>query len=122
MKPEIKAKWVAALRSGEYKQDIGQLRTGTGMCCLGVLCDVRDKEDGIERWGLVTKPDARSWYMYEGSEVFPSDYTCEWSGFPDSSTVPGLKDREGGRVHLTALNDDYSLTFSQIADVIEYFF
>jgi hypothetical protein len=39
MNKELKAKWVAALRSGEFKQCRQQLVdpvTG-GMCCLGVL-------------------------------------------------------------------------------------
>lgn len=31
-------KWLAALRSGEYKQGVGILETSSGMhCCLGVL-------------------------------------------------------------------------------------
>ncbi len=38
--------WVAALESGEYEQDQGQLRTDGGFCCLGVLCEVA-KEEGI---------------------------------------------------------------------------
>jgi hypothetical protein len=38
MDPELKAKWVAALRSGEYQQTTGQLRKRDGYCCLGVLC------------------------------------------------------------------------------------
>lgn len=42
MNPELKAKWVAALRSGEYRQVSGRLRKGDGFCCLGVLCTVAD--------------------------------------------------------------------------------
>lgn len=44
MKPEIKEKWLEALRSGNYKQGTGKLRqvekNGDTYCCLGVLCDV----------------------------------------------------------------------------------
>jgi len=45
MNKTIKAKWVAALRSGKYKRAEGVMRKGTasnpeGFCCLGVLCDV----------------------------------------------------------------------------------
>ena len=36
----LKARWCAALRSGEYKQDTGKLKTPEGWCCLGVLADV----------------------------------------------------------------------------------
>ena len=41
MKNEVKEKWVAALRSGQYAQCKGKLRTaGNAYCCLGVLADV----------------------------------------------------------------------------------
>lgn len=47
LKPEIKAKWLAALRSGEYKQTQGTLhyrdRQGNdSYCCLGVLCEITE--------------------------------------------------------------------------------
>ncbi len=52
MTPELKAKWVAALRSGEYQQQReGFLyREGKGHCCLGVLAEVA---------GLMLKQDGR---------------------------------------------------------------
>jgi hypothetical protein len=41
MKAELKQKWIAALRSGEYKQGKGVLRTTEDrFCCLGVLCNL----------------------------------------------------------------------------------
>lgn len=41
MDPELKAKWVKALRSGEYRQGRGTLRDTEGRyCCLGVFCVV----------------------------------------------------------------------------------
>lgn len=40
MDPEIKAKWIAALRSGKYSQTKCTLRDPAGFCCLGVLCDL----------------------------------------------------------------------------------
>jgi len=33
---DFKKKWIAALRSGEYKQCTGFLHLGGGHCCLGV--------------------------------------------------------------------------------------
>ncbi len=52
MDKELKAKWVAALRSGEYKQGKTFLRReDNSYCCLGVLLDVagvdRKKWDGM---------------------------------------------------------------------------
>lgn len=40
LNPEVKAKWVAALRSGKYVQGTGRLCRDGKYCCLGVLCDV----------------------------------------------------------------------------------
>lgn len=44
MKKALKAKWVAALRSGKYKQGEEYLKltgsAGNTFCCLGVLCDI----------------------------------------------------------------------------------
>lgn len=47
MKPEIKALWVAALRSGEYRQGFKRLRHVDCYCCLGVLTDLYCKETGM---------------------------------------------------------------------------
>jgi len=40
MDKELKAKWVEALRSGEYQQCVGTLHDGVGYCCMGVLLEV----------------------------------------------------------------------------------
>jgi len=42
--PKFKAKWVEALRSGDYKQATHQLYsiTGDSYCCLGVACRVAE--------------------------------------------------------------------------------
>lgn len=63
---ELKAKWVKALRSGEYQQGQGQLCTRTNdgsysFCCLGVLEDVAGKtsrsEMSINGWGYLQTPE-----------------------------------------------------------------
>lgn len=41
--------WLAALRSGNYKQITGFLHTEDGFCPFGVLCDVVDSEAWIEK-------------------------------------------------------------------------
>ncbi len=42
MDPELKAQWVKALRSGEYRQGRELLKSSAGaFCCLGVLCDIQ---------------------------------------------------------------------------------
>lgn len=41
MDPEVKVKWVEALRSGQFKQGEGYLKTRDGCnCCLGVLAEI----------------------------------------------------------------------------------
>lgn len=61
MNPELKEKWVKALRSGNYAQGQGCLKNAKNFCCLGVLCDVidpnawQDRKDGgnmdAKAWG-----------------------------------------------------------------------
>lgn len=48
MNPEFKTRWIAALRSGEYEQGAGWLRSGDRFCCLGVACDLIAKDGGGE--------------------------------------------------------------------------
>ena len=51
MDKDIKTQWVGALRSGEYTQGIGSLKSKgsdkeLSHCCLGVLCTLYDKAMG----------------------------------------------------------------------------
>lgn len=49
MKAEVKSKWVAALRSGDYEQAQAVLRSyDDKYCCLGVLCDVTHPEGWMD--------------------------------------------------------------------------
>ena len=100
MDAEIKAKWVAALRSGEYQQGQGMLRLDGEFCCLGVLCDV----SGIGKW------TSTYCYMYGAGDI---EETC----LPMS-----LRDRLGvgpdQEVHLMNMNDGGE-NFAGIADYIE---
>jgi hypothetical protein len=98
MNPDTKVIWVAALRSGDYKQITGQLRGGydvcyAGHCCLGVLCEV----EGMK---------------YNAHGVFVDDAL-------EPSYEP-LEDMIGrdNTVLLWEKNDSGS-TFAEIADYIE---
>lgn len=44
MKDKVKKLWVKALKSGKYKQAKNYLCTGDKHCCLGVLCELYNKE------------------------------------------------------------------------------
>lgn len=58
MDPKLKTKWIAALRSGRYRQGKNALQNPDGTnCCLGVLCRVarRPKGEWILSAGLPEK-------------------------------------------------------------------
>ena len=118
MNPEIKAQWVAALRSGEYKQGQGRLNGSLGFCCLGVLCDLAVKQ-GVTEWELIQESHDPCYTCGGYSSTLP-ECVGSWAGFPDG---PGLG--LGPRVTrwpreetLADLNDTGS-TFPEIADLIE---
>lgn len=60
MNKELKAKWVAALRSGEFKQTTGThfKEEENAYCCLGVLCVVAEQpplDRGEGNWDFTNK-------------------------------------------------------------------
>jgi hypothetical protein len=71
MDAELKAKWVAALRSGEYQQTVGTLRLASDgqiyYCCLGVLYCV----SGMKVPALTTpkSADLARWELPEDERV-----------------------------------------------------
>ncbi len=69
MKPEVKTKWLAALRSGQYPQARGRLRSSDGYCCLGVLCDIVDPTqwNGRNEYGPDTKTGFPDFAVYEAA-------------------------------------------------------
>lgn len=121
MNPEIKAKWVVALRSGDYPQTTNVLhRTKAvegfpaGYCCLGVLCDLAVK-DGIINPPV---PDEFSGYArYDGSVAYLPFSVGRWSDLKGSPAVEPTADWIKIN-HLTQLNDSGS-SFEEIADWIE---
>lgn len=96
MDPALKARWIAALRSGHYKQCDGHLVTtdhegGYAYCCLGVLRHIADPDD--KRQG-------------EDEDLLDKDQLAEFK----------LRD---ATQRLLAGKNDRGETFSQIADYIE---
>lgn len=120
MDADIKAKWVAALRSGKYMQIGGRLSDGAyGFCCLGVLCDIK----GADGWGGydATDEEDQSGRRYLGNTFLPNTEVREWAGFPRTGEVeraiPSVR-IDGVTKALHDHNDD-GKTFSQIAKAIE---
>lgn len=96
MNKEIADKWIAALRSGEYKQAPGKLRVfGPAYCCLGVLCEVLNIE----------YDDNDMWLPFAAQKV------------SDMKSNIGLLSVETGS--LASLNDR-GMSFNNIANLIEH--
>jgi hypothetical protein len=125
MDPEIRARWTAALRSGEIPQVESVLNDGQGRCCLGVLCDIAVAD------GVVPEPvfdDLHEVWSYIGSYQLLPDEVTAWAGFTADDLDEGdpvvtvqHRDREAGVVApfgLAELNDD-GWTFGEIADAID---
>ena len=109
MNPEIKAQWIQALRSGEYEQDIAQLRTTAGFCCLGVLTDLYLKETNQE-W---VKDKMWPVYLYSDEGKVLSYDVRSWAGLISSNPILFTGHS------LSYYNDDAHYSFEQIADLIE---
>jgi hypothetical protein len=100
MKQSIAKQWVAALRSGKYKQGKRRLKDGDNFCCLGVLCD-------ISKLGAWSK---RDWYGY--ADTFLPYSVMKWSGVMDAMGELEHQDE-------LAVQNDNGKTFPEIADIIE---
>lgn len=105
MNPELKAKWVEALRSGKYTQTDAFLRRGDEYCCLGVLCDI----SGKAQWGSIS--DYVNIFVPGGGLSDTSGTLLE--SFTDSIGLPRSVHDE-----LYTMNDE-GKTFPEIADYIE---
>lgn len=115
-------KWVDALRSGEYTQDTGQLRSSHGFCCLGVACEVAikngvrlvydDDYQGYHQDSEIYLDEVPDWHT-EGSTL-PFEVQ-EWLGFIGDD--PYI-DREECKTATTA-NDELNLSLVEIADYLE---
>ena len=104
MNPEIKKRWIEALRSGDYKQGRGQLKDSKDrFCVLGVLCDLHSKDVRIQ------------WYRntFEGRKLNIPRVTRQWAGIKSLYV-----DIKGVKVHLTELNDG-GMDFKMLANLIE---
>lgn len=135
MNPEIKAKWVAALRSGKYQQGTGYLKRREANsaeyqhCCLGVLCELA-LEDGLkitteERPAYMAHNTISVTFGIETTTLPPE--VSKWAGMTDGA--PRVKcdnvANPDDPILLSELNDGSyrngrnSATFDEIADLIE---
>lgn len=131
MDTEIRDKWMAALRSGEYRQGTGALRNSqTGRyCCLGVLCEIAVKEGVIPPSSV--EPDDSSTRSFDGAAAMLPMSVIKWAGMryegetrpPDDSNLDDFEGSgrygDGRGDTLVEANDSSRMDFEQIADLIQ---
>jgi hypothetical protein len=98
MNKELKNKWISALRSEAYSQAKYRLRSTShgdvSYCCLGVLCCVSGKFHPMSPvFGAKSLMSGKALDLVDGSKE--------------------LNDK------LAKMNDDYDLSFAEIADWVE---
>lgn len=100
--------WLAALRSGKYKQGASALQRDGRFCCLGVLCDVADPTG----W--------RGAYAVTRCVPYTNSSSVDIS---ITMPPPQVSHRAGWSLEfeyaLMGLNDSVGFSFEQIADYAE---
>ena len=96
MNADIKAKWLEALRSGNYRQGYNELRCRNRHCALGVLCDIIDPDGWKE-----------------------PDYALHRGMFSTKGHVPMEADLKPRDLREISTRNDAGKTFAEIADYIE---
>ena len=113
--PELKAKWIEALRSGEYKQTTNTLCSSNGesFCCLGVLIDLMGTEwkTGVQLSIEQNKDDD----LYLPDVMYPTKFS---NYINDSNYVSNYILNPHTQFILSEMNDAGD-TFEMIADYIE---
>lgn len=103
--------WVAALRSGKYKQGKYALKNKKDeYCCLGVACEVA----GIK---ASEYPDEDTIYQFDGMIEHLDESTLNYFGIADYGFYNQNNNIQNNS--LIKLNDTEGYNFDQIADVIE---
>jgi hypothetical protein len=121
---DIATKWVAALRSGDYTQTVGSLKTESGgMCCLGVLSDLYAKEHPEAGWKddspnirgsipFYTDLSSTSKMSKDVATAMPTDAVEQWIG-------ASYQDDSMTFLQSLAVANDGGDSFAEIADRIE---
>ena len=128
MNTEIKQKWVNALRSGEYEQGSEKLYSGRGYCCLGVLCDLYSKENGLKwefRGDDVIKTEDEivssqlqkfDYFYFDDESEFLPESVKEWAELRVECEYG-----EDARFYVDEIANvnDSGYSFTQLAEIIE---
>jgi hypothetical protein len=137
MKPEVKEKWVEALRSGDYTQAKGKLTKTdpdgepVGYCCLGVLCDLAlldgvDLDIEAKTVEYLNDPASKMHFLtYNAYSDMQPEEVNVWAGLSrggdtvEDPTRPGIFISSATAAEVLAGLNDNGSTFEEIADIIE---
>ncbi len=126
-------RWVPALRSDEYQQGHGMLKSivdgNVTHCCLGVVCEELVKDGVLPAWVTRQSGHGGGSQMIQGSYMYLPPEAITFlglgSGDPDVefSELFGDTIGEGGdavdTLSLTEANDDQGISFAGIANALE---
>jgi hypothetical protein len=105
MDADVKTKWVAALRSGEFTQGREYLRSPEDThCCLGVLCAITPESVLDFDYFAQAHPSEME------TMIIPAEVQG-WSGLTSHNVME----------RLAGMNDIGGKSFAEIADYIEAF-
>ena len=107
MNPSIKNKWIAALRSGKFKQGHEQLMIPKG--CKGWAAEPVNKNDRFCCLGVLHCVVNNTQRVVRGPE----------RGFPSSRTQERANLDRGAMDVLASLNDQFRWSFKRIANWIQ---
>lgn len=118
MNEQWKAKWVEALRSGNYTQGHNYLRSKQGFCCLGVAEDIAGAT-WVKQNDTVCSYEARHGSAHGRSICYLTAAVALTFEIARDPILPWLPINCELPPTLSSLNDD-GFTFDQIADCIQY--
>lgn len=137
MDPEVKGKWLTALRSGEYEQGKGYLKVEPEdendkpkYCCLGVLCDVAIKSGLPLDEETVTDVNNEGYELqavkFNGNQSFLPPQVQDWAGMDgdgwsggDPTVITKYGEEDELEFNISVLNDGENYDFNALADLIE---
>lgn len=126
-------KFLAALRSGEFKQAKYALQIkGVGFCCMGVMSELAFED------GAVSKKETEFEVTYGGVGNLPTAETLDWLGIPEKNRFKvnplinsyniklfhsGITPTSSsGYITPSEINDSMGMSFGKIADLFEHEF
>lgn len=123
MREDVKARWISALRSGEYPQAKDALKTPSGYCCLGVLCELAVADGVIEPYDAYH--DGYPWIDEDGStnyaEAILPPPVMKWAELEDANPFVRYVQDSGAEMISAPISEpnDNGAGFNFIARLID---